>query len=278
MSRAGRAGGAGASSTAPAGIAAAVAAASARSPIALSVQWYPSVASTMDTAREAADGGAAEGLAIIADEQTAGRGRRGRSWSSPPGAGLYLSFVLRPPQTMIGRPLSLLTLAVGVAVQAAVVRASGVAADLKWPNDLLYGGQKLGGILAEGAGLATPASAVVVGVGVNLGIAAHPPDVDERATSLEAALGAAPDRARVLEELLVAIPSTYVSLRSGGADDILRAWRSVAPSAVAARVEWNEPAGVRRGVTEGVDDQGALLIRRDDGGVERVIAAELRWL
>ena len=260
----------------PRELAAAVAAAAARSPIPLSVDWHASLPSTMDAAREAADRGAAEGLVVIADRQTAGRGRRGRVWSSPPGAGLYLSFVLRPPQTMTGQPLSLLTLAAGVAVRAAILRACGVAADLKWPNDLLAGGRKLAGILAESAGLATAASAIVLGIGVNAGRAALPADVEERATSLEAETGAPIDRARVLEEICAAVLSTYAALRDGGANDILREWRSAAPSAVGALVEWSSSTGVRQGVTAGIDDHGALLVRVG-AGVERVISGDVRW-
>ena len=102
---------------APQEIADAIAGASARSPLPLDIRWHSSVTSTMDVVSEAVDSGAPEGLVVIADEQTAGRGRRGHSWSSPPGAGAYLSYLLRPPDTMRGRLLSLLTLAAGVAVR-----------------------------------------------------------------------------------------------------------------------------------------------------------------
>jgi BirA family biotin operon repressor/biotin-[acetyl-CoA-carboxylase] ligase len=261
----------------PIDVAAATAAAAARSTFPLVVEWHPLVSSTMDLARLAAEGGAPEGLVIVADAQTAGRGRRGRLWSSPPGAGAYVSFVLRPPETMRGRPLSLLTLAAGVATRTAIARASGLAPNLKWPNDLLCGRRKLAGILAEASGLTTTWSAVVLGVGVNLWRTAHPEDVEARATSIEAELGRRIDRAKLLEELLVAVPAAYEELRAGGADDILRAWRAAAPSAVDARVEWDGPGGLVEGLTAGVADDGALLIRSADG-LTRVTSGEIRWL
>jgi BirA family biotin operon repressor/biotin-[acetyl-CoA-carboxylase] ligase len=243
----------------------------------LDVRWYPSVASTMDLASEAVQAGASEGLVILADEQTAGRGRRGRIWSSPPSAGLYFSIVLTATHEMSGdnRVLSLVTLTAGVAVREGIARATGLRCELKWPNDAVTGGRKVAGILAEGHAIGSPQQAVVLGVGINVLPAAHPPDVDARATSLAGELGRAVDRAELFEETLVSLANWYGRLRGGEADDILRAWRDAAPSAHGARVEWAD--GERRGVTAGVDQSGALLVTTE-AGVERVIAGELRWL
>ncbi len=123
----------------------------------LDIRRYASVGSTMDLAAEAVQAGAAEGLVIVADEQTAGRGRRGRSWSSPAGAGLYLSFVLRPTLDADAgvRLLALVTLAAGVAVRESIINASGLVPELKWPNDLVVDRRKLAGILAEGFAIGT---------------------------------------------------------------------------------------------------------------------------
>jgi BirA family biotin operon repressor/biotin-[acetyl-CoA-carboxylase] ligase len=260
----------------PADIAAAGRAARARSPLRLDVRWFASLASTMDVATRAADDGAGEGLVVIAGEQTSGRGRRGHGWSSPPGAGVYLSFLLRPSSNAPARVLSTLTLAAGVASRAAIERASGFAPDLKWPNDLMCGRRKLAGILAESVGVGSGAPAVILGIGINLLNASHPPDVERRATSLEAELGRQVDRGLLLEELLVQIPAIYVRLCSGDADGILREWREAAPSAVGTRVEWDAAAGLAHGTTAGIDDEGALLIRTA-AGVERVISGEVRW-
>lgn len=241
----------------------------------LDLRWYPSVSSTMDLASEAVQAGAAEGVVFCADEQTAGRGRRGRLWSSPPGAGLYLSMVLRPVHVASGdnRVLALVTLAAGVAVREAIATSTGLVAELKWPNDVVCGPRKLAGVLAEGFSIATPEQAVVLGVGVNVLRSSHPPDIDSRATSIEGALGKPIDRATLLEELLVSLAAWYDRLRFGEADDILRAWREVAPSARGARVVWNG----RPGVTAGIDDSGALLVETD-AGTARVIAGEIQWI
>jgi BirA family transcriptional regulator, biotin operon repressor / biotin---[acetyl-CoA-carboxylase] ligase len=268
-----------ASSPAPPDVIAAFQAAMARaSGPRLDLRWYPCVTSTMDVAEEAAQAGAPEGLIIVAEEQTEGRGRRGRTWSSPPGAGLYLTFVFRPPlEGEGGLMLSLITLATGVAAREAIRRASGFAPELKWPNDLMVGQRKLAGILAEGLGLGRIDQAVLVGLGVNLLSAAHPGDIAARATSLETELGRSVERSPVLEELLVAILQRYDDLRRGNADDILRAWRDAAPSAEGTAVRWQAPDGLRQGTTAGVDRTGALLVKTEHG-TERIVGGELDWI
>jgi BirA family biotin operon repressor/biotin-[acetyl-CoA-carboxylase] ligase len=268
-----------ASSPAPPEVLAAFEAAIARvESLRLDLRWYATVPSTMDVAEEAAMAGAPEGLVIVAEEQTHGRGRRGRTWSSPPGAGLYVTFVLRPPlEGDGGMRLGLITLATGVAARAAIGRASGFEPELKWPNDVMVGRRKLAGILAEGLGLGRAGQAVLIGLGVNVLSATHPSDITARATSLEDELGRPVDRARLLEELLVAVPAAYDDLRRGKADDILRAWRRAAPSAEGAAVRWRAPEGLRHGTSAGVDPTGALLVITEHG-TERIVGGELDWM
>jgi BirA family biotin operon repressor/biotin-[acetyl-CoA-carboxylase] ligase len=162
-------------------------------------------------------------------------------------------------------------LAAGVGVRAGVAEATGLAPDLKWPNDLLVGRRKLAGILSEGVALGSPHPAVVVGVGINVRPAAHPPEVAARATSLEDELGRRVDRDALLDAILTALADRLATLEQSPGD-ILRAWRAASPSASGTRVEWDG----RHGVTTGVDDGGALLVKTA-GGVERVIAGELHW-
>lgn len=264
---------------APAEMLAAVNAAAARGgPLRLDFRWFATVASTMDVAEEAVQSGAAEGLVIAAEEQTHGRGRRGRSWSSPAGAGLYLTFVLRPPYSdASSSALPLLTLAVGVAVRDAVGRATGFFPELKWPNDLIVGRRKLAGILSEGIAVGSPEQSVLVGIGINVLAAAHPGEIAARATSLESELGRTVNRGVLLEELLVAVPQAYDDLRRGNMDDILRAWRRASPSAVGQVVEWRDLTGTHRGVTAGVDATGALLVTTEHG-TSRVLAGEMSWV
>jgi BirA family biotin operon repressor/biotin-[acetyl-CoA-carboxylase] ligase len=262
----------------PPDVLAAVAAAVARGlPFRLDVQWYASTTSTMDVAAQRAQAGSGEGLVILAEEQTAGRGRRGRSWSSPPGTGLYLTFLFRPPFDVPAPALGLLTLATGVGVRLAVASATGFWPALKWPNDLVAGRRKLAGILCEGLGLGTPDQTVLVGIGINVLQASHPSDIAARATSLEAELGRVVDRAMLLEELLVAVPRAYDALRRGDADDILRAWREASPSANGSTVEWHSAAGPVRGTTAGIDPSGALLVTTPRG-TERILGGELIWM
>ena len=236
----------------------------------LDVRWHAAVPSTMDVASALASAGAEAGVVMGTDQQTAGRGRRGRVWESPPGAGLYFSFIARPPASA-NAALPLLTLAAGVAVRHGIHAALGLAPDLKWPNDVMVGRRKLAGILAEGLSVGTASQAVVIGVGVNLQPASYPPEVAARATSLEGELGRAVERGPVLAEVLAALSDHLATLeRTPG--DILQQWRAVSPSATGARVEWEG----RSGTTAGIDDSGALLIR-SSSGIERVIAGELTW-
>jgi BirA family biotin operon repressor/biotin-[acetyl-CoA-carboxylase] ligase len=232
------------------------------------VRWFASLPSTMDEAARLASEGAAHGVVVAAEEQTAGRGRRGTAWSSPPGAGLYFSFVARP--TAQGT-LPLLTLAAGVGVRDGIAAATGLVPDLKWPNDLLVGRRKLAGILAEGHGIGTGDQAVVIGVGVNVREAAYPRDVALRATSIEGELGRQIDAGLLFDELLDGL-QTWLAALEENPGDILRAWRAAAPSAIGTRVEWEG----RHGITRGIDDAGALLVETQSG-VDRVIAGELHW-
>ena len=241
-----------------------------RPDVSLDVRWHDSVPSTMDAAAGLVADGAANGVVVGADEQRSGRGRRGHTWESPAGAGLYLSFIARP-SLRDNASLPLITLAAGVAVRDGVHAATGLAPSLKWPNDVMVGRRKLAGILAEGLGIGTPAQAVVVGVGLNLQASSYPPDVAARATSLESELGRAVDRGLVLAEVLAALHDRLAEL-AGSADDILLAWRAASPSASGSLVEWDG----RSGTTAGIDDSGALLVRTASG-IERVIAGELVW-
>jgi BirA family biotin operon repressor/biotin-[acetyl-CoA-carboxylase] ligase len=134
--------------------------------------------------------------------------------------------------------------------------------------------RKLAGILAEATSLGTPEQAIVVGIGINILRSSHPPAIALRATSIEEQLDATVDREALLESVLVGLITRYNELCAGETDGILRAWRAAAPSAHGARVEFAD--GSTRGITAGIDDEGALLV--DTGaGIERVISGELRW-
>jgi BirA family transcriptional regulator, biotin operon repressor / biotin---[acetyl-CoA-carboxylase] ligase len=231
------------------------------------VRWHACVSSTMDIAAPLAVGGAPHGVVVAADEQTAGRGRRGSSWASPPGAGLYLSFIAKPTASS----LPLITLTAGVAVRDGIAAATGLAADLKWPNDLMIGRRKLSGLLAEGIAIGTREQAVIIGVGVNVRPAAYAPDVHARATSIEGELARDADRGRLFAAIVEGLWTRLAALEQTPGD-ILQAWRAASPSARGTRVEWDG----RHGVTDGIDDAGALLVKTR-GGVERIIAGHVHW-
>jgi BirA family biotin operon repressor/biotin-[acetyl-CoA-carboxylase] ligase len=237
----------------------------------LDLQWFDTVESTMSVAAAAAADGAPAGRIVIADQQTAGRGRRGHAWISPPGVGLYFSYLARP-----ARHVELITLAAGVGVRDGIAAATGLLAELKWPNDLLTGSRKLAGLLAEGQHLSRPEASVVIGVGVNVAPAAYPSEVALRATNLESETGCEISRFSVFAAVLEHLADALRALDAGNAGDILRRWREASPLAVGATVRWVKDGVEEQGVTAGIDDSGALLVRTSTA-VERVIAGELQW-
>jgi BirA family transcriptional regulator, biotin operon repressor / biotin---[acetyl-CoA-carboxylase] ligase len=237
------------------------------------VLWYAEVGSTNDVAAALADRGEPEGTVVVADAQSAGRGRHGRAWASPPGAGLYLSTVTRPAAHAVG----LLTIAAGVAIADGILAATGLQPQLKWPNDIYMDRRKLAGILAEAGTSSAGVQYVILGCGINLMPAAYPPDVAARATSIEAELGRPIDRGLLLVQCLAALDLCYRDLQSQASASVIDRWRDRAVSTFGRRVEWDVAGVTRQGVAENIDETGALLVR--DGATRaRVISGEVRWL
>lgn len=235
--------------------------------------WHEQASSTNDLAASKAQDGAPEGVVVAAGSQTSGRGRLGRSWASPSGAGVYASAILRPSSHIV----SLVTIAAGVAVAEGIEAATGLGPTLKWPNDVQVGTRKLAGILAEagGAGLGSPY--VVLGFGINVTSAPYPPDVAARATSIQHELRRPCDRGRVLAECLAALADRYRALQEGQASGVTAAWRARAAGHLGREVEWDADGTTRRGIAEDIDPRGALLVRTDRGIVP-VISGEVRWV
>jgi len=237
------------------------------------LSWYEQATSTNDLAAARAQDGAPEGWVVAAGAQTSGRGRLGRSWASPSGAGVYASAILRPPQDIV----SLVTIAAGVAIAEGVEAATELRATLKWPNDVQAGPRKLAGILAEAGGAGVRPHYVVVGFGINVTSAPYPADVAARATSIEGELGHPCDRGLVLAECLAALADRYRALQQGGAASVTSAWRARAAGYLGREVEWDADGATRRGIAEDIDPRGALLVRTDRGIVP-VISGEVRWI
>ena len=240
--------------------------------------YFHETTSTNDVAASYAERGAAEGTTVVAAAQTSGRGRLGRSWYSPPGAGLYLSVIIRT-----ARAAPYLTLAGGVAVAEGVRAATGLPLEIKWPNDVVTresGGpsrrRKLAGILAEASSTGDGLQHVVLGIGINLSHASYPQEIAHRASSIETELGRAVEPGPVLAEVLAALATELDPLARGDASGLLHRWRRLAPSSIGSAVECDTPLGRASGVAGGIADDGALLVKVGNR-VERVIAGEVLW-
>ncbi len=230
-------------------------------------------ASTNDEAARLARAGAQHGTVVIARAQTAGRGREGRVWASPPDTGLYLSAVVRPPL-----PIELvppLTLAIGVGACDAV-REHGAPATLKWPNDLLVDREKLGGVLVESHSQGARLDSVIVGIGVNL--APLPAEHAElAATSLSEAVAGAPvDRAAFIASLLAHVERWVDRYVAVGLPAVIPAWHARMAPGLAARATVD--GAPLTGVVAGLDRDGALLLRDRDGRVHRVRSGDVQMV
>jgi BirA family biotin operon repressor/biotin-[acetyl-CoA-carboxylase] ligase len=222
----------------------------------------------MDLARDAARHGAPEGTVALADAQTAGRGRLGRSWVTPPALNLASTLILRPPANVV-RALSMVT---PLAIAGAVEEHAGVRCDIKWPNDVQVEGKKLAGILIE-TELDADQPFVLVGAGINVNF--DPRDHEEIrdiATSLLAATGHAHDREALLAAYLLHFEQLYSAAKSG--ESMRERWRDRLVT-LSQRVTATTPGGVTEGIAEDVDTDGSLLIRTGDGALVAIEAGDV---
>jgi BirA family transcriptional regulator, biotin operon repressor / biotin---[acetyl-CoA-carboxylase] ligase len=214
--------------------------------------------------------GAAEGLAVLADEQTAGRGRLQRAWSSPKGAGLYFSILLRPAIPQNHWPL--ITFMAALAVGDALSEACGLRTDIKWPNDLLSGERKICGILAEA--IDTPAGrAVIVGIGINLTQNAFPVELANLATSVAEATGRQPEREMILAALLQSLSRWYAVLDKP--EQITAAWSSRSSYGEGKLVQVSNGDETWQGTTCGIEPDGALRLRTTSGEIKVIRAGDV---
>lgn len=234
---------------------------------------FDRVESTNVTAFKLASDGAAHGEIVIAEEQTAGKGRRGRSWSSPPGKNLYFSVVLKPE--LPPSRASELTLVAAVALAETLCDA-GVEATIKWPNDVQVGGKKIAGILTELSADTEKVHFVIVGIGVNLNCDASDlaPELREIATSLKLARGQRVLRALFTAALFTRFEAWLERHAAEGFGPVREAWRELS-STLGQEVLVKSEARELRGVAEDIDEAGALLIRKSDGTLERVLAGDV---
>ncbi len=239
------------------------------------IQRYDTIGSTNSEAAEQARRGAAEGVCIMADSQTAGRGRNGRTWVSEAGSGLYFSIVLRPKFAVESIPL--ITLMTGVAVCDTLIEF-GVKADIKWVNDLLVDGRKICGILAEA--VETPLGlAVVVGIGINLTSRNFPDEIADTATSIEAVTGKRHTADEIAEPLTRYISYFYDILVSpDGPGETISHWRRRSSYYSGKLVRVRLANGTVEGETAGLEENGALRVKTPDGSVKIIQAGDVELL
>lgn len=241
------------------------------------LHYFDELGSTNDEAARLADAGANEGTIVVACAQTAGRGRLGRTWFSPPDAGLYVSVIVRDR-----RAAPLLTLAAGVAIADGIRSATALPAEIKWPNDVVVDGglgrrRKLAGILTEASSGTDGLQYIVLGFGINVLPRVYPAGIADRATSLTAELGRSVDAPVLLAECLAAFAERVAQLTAGNSNAVLDRWRELSPSSIGAGVEFEGHGCRMRGITAGIAEDGALLVRAGDR-IEAVRSGQVSWL
>jgi len=232
------------------------------------------IGSTNDAAMAAGHAGEPEGLAILADRQTSGRGRRGRSWASLPGVGIWTSILLRPPVSPLQAPL--LTLMAGLATADAIASVARVEPLMKWPNDLLLDGRKVVGILTEMTTTGQRIGHVAIGIGINVhqGREDFPESVRETATSIDLAAGCRVERGEVAATLYDSLDRWYAAACGDGTSMILQAARA-RTSTLGKPVTVDTGEAQWQGTAVDLDEDGALLVLDSRGAVQRVLAADV---
>ncbi|HZG77026.1 MAG TPA: biotin--[acetyl-CoA-carboxylase] ligase [Paenibacillus sp.] len=238
------------------------------------MKLFDVVESTQNAVHEALLAGAPEGALVLAETQSAGRGRFGRVWFSPPGKGVYLSFLLRPNVPPAVAPQ--MTLLIAVALCRAIRKETGANATIKWPNDILVDGKKICGILVETMLEADAVKAMVAGVGITANVRREelPEELREKATSLLEATGAPVSREHVVASFLEQLEWLYDVYRKEGFGPVRTLWEALT-STLHGRVRVATPQGVAEGVAEGITEEGALLIRDDEGRVRAMYSGDL---
>jgi BirA family biotin operon repressor/biotin-[acetyl-CoA-carboxylase] ligase len=245
-----------------------------------SIVYYSSIGSTNEVLKELAVQGAPEGTLVIADEQTAGRGRLDRKWLAPPGTSLLMSLLFRPDPSgrASGRSLApnqapRLTMICSLAIADAIEGLTGLPVGLKWPNDVFVRGKKAGGILTESGTTGGHLDYVVVGMGLNVNLAISTlPELRGMATSLSEELGREVSRLELLWRILEGIETRYNSLRRGESPHEEWAARLIN---LDREVRVTTPEGVLVGWAEGVDADGALILRTPDGQRKRILIGDV---
>jgi len=231
------------------------------------VVYYTSLTSTMETAEQEAQSGAVEGTVVIAEEQTAGRGRIKRVWLSPKGS-IALSIILYPSVFNLPFLIMLASLAVAHSIEA----VTGLRPQIKWPNDVLINGRKVCGILIESSVQGDVVGYAIIGIGINVNIRLSDfPEIVSTATSLSDELGRDVSRLRIIQQLLIEVERLYLALQAGGS--VYEEWRDSLIT-LGRRVRVKSGKAVYEGVAESVARDGSLLLRNSDGSLSKIVAGD----
>lgn len=233
------------------------------------IEWHACLDSTMTEASRLTAAGAPSGTVVGAEEQTAGQGRLGRSWHSEPGSGLYASIILRRP--FAPRVLPVVTLALGLAVREAILKATDLVCDLRWPNDVLIQSKKCAGILTI-----LESSAIIAGIGINVNHSSFPDELAGIATSLRLASARVYSREKLLAELLTSVDAYCDLLESQGREAVIEAFARASSFVSGRRVYVDQDGSLLRGTTAGLNDSGFLILQADDGSHDVIVAGGVR--
>jgi BirA family biotin operon repressor/biotin-[acetyl-CoA-carboxylase] ligase len=229
---------------------------------------YPSLPSTMDVARQQAQQGAAEGTVVLAEEQTAGRGRIKRAWLSPKGS-IALSIILHPSPAY----LPSLIMVASLAVVHCIEKASGLKAQIKWPNDVLVNQKKVCGILIESDVRGKAVDYAIIGIGINVNLKPSDfPEISPPATSLSHELGGELSRLDIIRCLLVETERLYLALPAG--ESVYQEWRDRLAT-LGQKVEVSSAEARYEGIAESVASDGSLLLRQADGSLTKIVAGDV---
>lgn len=233
------------------------------------VLWLEETDSTMHDAARLASMGALSGTVVGAERQTAGQGRHGRSWHSESGLGLYQSLILRLPLPPAQLPMA--TMALGLAAAEAITQNTGLAVDLRWPNDVLIGDRKVCGILVQ-----QQHDALICGIGINVNHSSFPGEIAGIATSLRLEAGREFPREPLFVDLMRSIDHHTGILVAEGKDAILKLFAQASTYVTGRSVVVEQGDVLLRGTTAGLDEDGFLLLRTGDGKLTRILAGGVR--
>jgi BirA family biotin operon repressor/biotin-[acetyl-CoA-carboxylase] ligase len=239
-----------------------------------SLYVFPQVDSTNVVAFRLALKGAREGTVVVAESQTKGKGRLGRQWESPVGTNIYLSSILRPQIPPSKAPL--ITLMVAVACVHAIEAVTGLVPAIKWPNDLLFGDRKMGGILTEADMEMDRINHVIVGIGINCNMTrtSFPPSIRDIATSLQEILGSKVSRIILIQAILRYLEQWYKKLLQGKINEIRKRWGELSLIR-GKKVAIAFMGTMVKGTALDIDDDGALLVQEAGGTVKRIVAGDI---